>query len=59
MLDQTPWKSYVNMSKLVLNHKMKKSSKIWANGTKKVDNDINDKEVIPWITSSKLNDQKN
>ena len=29
-------KSYVNMSRLVLNHNMMKYSKIWTNGTKKV-----------------------
>ena len=34
---------------------MKKYSKIWANGTKKVDDDD---EVIPWIASSKSSDQK-
>ena len=33
---------------------MTKYSKIWANGTKKVPDD----EVIPWIDSSKLSDQK-
>jgi hypothetical protein len=30
------WNSHVNMSRLVLNHKMTEYSKIWANGRKKV-----------------------
>ena len=37
------------MSRLDLNHKMMKYSKIWANGTKKVDDDY---EAIPWTAST-------
>ena len=44
-------KSYVNMSRLVLNHKMMKYSKIWANGTKKVfvdDNNFQSDSDVIW-----------
>ena len=41
--NSTNLSSFVNMSKLVLNHKMMKYSNIWANGGKKVGN-----EAIPW-----------
>ena len=44
------------LSRLVLNHKMTKYSKIWANGRKKVSD--NDNKVIPWIALSKSSDQK-
>ena len=47
------------LSRLVLNHKMTKYSKIWANGRKKVSNDdVDDDEVISWIASSNSSDQK-
>ena len=42
-------KSYLNMSRLVLNHNMMKYSNIWANGGKKVDDDD---EAIPWTAST-------
>ena len=47
-------KSYVNMSRLVLNHNMMKYSKIWANGRRF----ITWRKAIPWIASSKSSDQK-
>ena len=39
----------LNMSRLVLNHKMMKYSKIWANGRKKVDDD---NKANPWTAST-------
>ena len=55
--DQTV-NQYVNMSRLVLNHKMMKYSKIWAYSRKKISDDDNNDKVIPWIASSKSSDQK-